>query len=99
MKKELRKNKIVVGSDRKPYLMLWRELKALEILKELYETTLDLDISLYKVGQEMVKRGYTKDPRYIYKRLWYLRQEPKPPISEGWKEYFRKRQKYVDISD
>lgn len=94
-KKEDRSPKIVIGADGKPCIALWREIKAIEVLKELLYLTGDSDISLFKVGKEMVRRGYTKDPRYVYKRLWYLKQEPKQPVSEPWKRSMINKYGYI----
>lgn len=55
--------------------------------------------SFYKIGKEMVRRGYSKDPRYLYKRNWYRkwgkRKFGSDTVSEHWKEYMIRKQKYV----
>jgi hypothetical protein len=76
-------------ANKKQKKLLWREMKAIEILLE------NPFWSYYKIGQEMVRRGYTKDPRYLYKRQWALKWGPRPPVSEPWKRYMIKKYGYV----
>jgi hypothetical protein len=52
--------------------VLWRELKAIEVYKELLFKTWPRNLSLMAVGREMVRRKYTKDARYLSKRQWFL---------------------------
>ena len=93
MEKQEDRKPILITEDGEEFKPLWRERKALEILQE------NPFWSLYKVGQEMVRRGYTKDPRYLYKRLYYLQWGSKSPVSEAWKRDQIKQRKYAYIPD
>lgn len=63
----------LIFNDGQFYRVLWRELMAIEVYKELLYKTWPKNLSLMAVGREMVRRGYTRDARYISKREWYLK--------------------------
>jgi len=63
---------------------LWREQKALEILRAHPEW------SNNRVGVEMVRLGYTKDRGYLNKRVWKETYGNKRAISEPWRRMMLK---------